>query len=228
MNAINATITLTKSNVFAYISQTVEEAEVFDPSNRSHYDKTEQYIRLDLPTLPKITEWLEDWVTTFNETAENNGCVLYSSACHGGGYIIEKLQPDEIKYPGYDFVDEDSIELTTEQYKDCPTMLKEEIDANVEPESESDDESDDEEEDDWMEIYSEKEVDGELEELKPYEGFHYYQCWGGGPSGGFITNDKGDIYKINRTWGEPFTVEPVKGKIEVMMRDNVKQLRIIE
>jgi hypothetical protein len=199
MNATNATITLTKATLFSYISEEVYTSGVFESRYNSHYDNTEKYIRLNLPNLPKITKWVEDWVSVFNDTSENAGFVLHSYEDEGEGYIIEKIEPGDIAYPQAGDAYVDSIELTTKQYKDCPTMLKEEIDADVDTESgdeEDDEEDDEEEEDDWMKIYSEKDVDGELEELKPYKGFRYYQCWGGGPSGGFITNNKIKFHNI--------------------------------
>ena len=65
---------------------------------------------------------------------------------------------------------------------------------------------------------------GDHEHLQPYkEGFEYFACWGGGPEGGFITNGD-ETYKVNRTWGEPFTVERIDGRID--LTDNNK-LRIV-
>lgn len=111
-----------------------------------------------------------------------------------------------------------------------------------EPESESDEEESEEalvracgcqensdsEEDEWMEIYTHcmfGSVCGENEELQPYKDFRFYQCWGGGPEGGFIVC--GDtVCRVNRSWGEPFSVEHVKGKIEEDHKGN--KIRIIK
>ena len=71
---------------------------------------------------------------------------------------------------------------------------------------------------------------GDREHLKPYHGFRYFQCWGGGPEGGFITNDKGETYTVNRGWGEPFKVEPVNpvdGILDIQERHSVTQLRVV-
>jgi hypothetical protein len=77
--------------------------------------------------------------------------------------------------------------------------------------------TDDEDEDEWMEVYSYHHgfgsFCGEHEHLQPYRDFRYYQCWGGGPEGGYIECGV-ELYRVNRTWGKPFTVERVKGKIE--------------
>jgi hypothetical protein len=89
----------------------------------------------------------------------------------------------------------------------------------------------DEEDDDWMEIYSHhpdfKVFCGDHEHLKPYHGFRYFQCWGGGDEGGFIMNDDDETFKVKRGWGEPFSVEPVDGILDIGHRDGVEQLRVI-
>jgi hypothetical protein len=91
-------------------------------------------------------------------------------------------------------------------------------------------ESDEEDEDEWMEVYSRTDdfspYCGEHEHLQPYKDFQYFQCWGGGPEGGYIMNDNDDTYRVNRTWGEPFTVERVEGIIDVSPCQ--KKIRIIK
>jgi hypothetical protein len=83
-----------------------------------------------------------------------------------------------------------------------------------------DDESDDEDEDEdtWNDIYSTKKFGSVLGDHSPhletYTDFRYYQCWGGGPEGGYIT-DGNETYRVNRTWGECFTVKWVEGKIDI-------------
>jgi hypothetical protein len=83
-------------------------------------------------------------------------------------------------------------------------------------------ESESDEEDEWMEVYAGPHefslICGDDEHLQPYKGFTFYRCWGGGPSGGYIMNDRGKTYRVNRTWGEPFTVERVKGEVEYSER----------
>lgn len=89
----------------------------------------------------------------------------------------------------------------------------------------TDDESDDE--DEWMEVYSYHHgfgaFCGEHEHLQPYRDFRYYQCWGGGPEGGYIECGE-ELYRVNRTWLEPFTVERVNGRVE----EKGDQIRIIK
>lgn len=88
-----------------------------------------------------------------------------------------------------------------------------------------------EDEQEWMEVYAVyedfKEFCGEHEHLKLYHGFRYFQCWGGGPEGGFITNDKDETYKVNRGWGEPFTVETVDGILDINEGCSGTQLRVV-
>lgn len=77
---------------------------------------------------------------------------------------------------------------------------------------------DEEDVDDWMEVYYQGSFEpycGDHAELQAYKGFHYFQCWGGGPEGGYITNDDNEVYEVNRTWGQHFTVERVFFKIEM-------------
>ena len=87
----------------------------------------------------------------------------------------------------------------------------------------SDDEWKGDEDESSMEVYSQskfKELCGDHNHLKPYHNYNYYQCWGGGPEGGFITDNQGNVYKVNRSWGQPFTVERVNGWIETKMVDD--------
>ena len=46
-------------------------------------------------------------------------------------------------------------------------------------------------------------------ELKPYANYSFYQCWGGGPVGGFIRDyPKNKWYKINKNgFSDPWTIE---------------------
>lgn len=87
---------------------------------------------------------------------------------------------------------------------------------------------DTEDEDEWMEVYTHCMFGpycGEHEHLQPYKDFRFYQCWGGGPEGGFIACGD-ELYRVNRSWGEPYTVERVKGKIEEDRTGN--KIRIIK
>jgi len=112
--------------------------------------------------------------------------------------------------------------------KDLPMKAEElqteeqyEKSLNHEEEEEEEEEEDEKEEEDdnWLDVYDKphsfEPYCGDHEHLQPYKNFTYYNCWGGGPEGGYITNDKDETYEVDRTWGTPFTVEPVKGKIDV-------------
>lgn len=90
------------------------------------------------------------------------------------------------------------------------------------------------EDDDWMDVYSHgsfKDYCGEHEHLQQFKHFTYYQCWGGGPEGGYIFNPFATkIYRVNRTWGESFTAEEVEGDIEIAPAESMKEpmrIRII-
>lgn len=85
---------------------------------------------------------------------------------------------------------------------------------------------------DWYEIYNHESFEdycGEHAHLQPYRNYDYYQCWGGGPEGGFIVSENGcKVFKVNRGWGEPFSVEPIDGELVLEERHGVMQLRIIK
>lgn len=92
----------------------------------------------------------------------------------------------------------------------------------------------DEDEDEWMEVYSHgsfKDYCGDHEHLQQFKHFTYYQCWGGGPEGGYIFNDNDETYQVNRTWGESFKPERVEGHIELAPAESMKgqpmRIRII-
>jgi len=103
---------------------------------------------------------------------------------------------------------------TEEQYKKSLNHEEEE-----EEEDEEEDEEEEEEDDNWLEVYDKphsfEPYCGDHEHLQPYKDFTYYNCWGGGPEGGYITGPDNQIYEVNRTWGTPFTAEQVKGKITI-------------
>jgi hypothetical protein len=73
----------------------------------------------------------------------------------------------------------------------------------------------------WEEVYSVQEVTKEnfpgldkfFYKVEPEK---YYQTSGGGPEGGYITVDKGRkhdvVYKLSRSWHQPWTVEQVEYK----------------
>jgi hypothetical protein len=96
---------------------------------------------------------------------------------------------------------------------------------------ESEDEESEDEDDGEMEVYFETETFGNLcgehEHLKEFHDFHYYQCWGGGGDGGYIVNEKNFVFRVERNWGTPFSVEKVAGFIKETERDGLKFIRII-
>lgn len=77
---------------------------------------------------------------------------------------------------------------------------------------EADEESESEnEEEEWSDIYNECSF-GEFitteqtKHLEKYKDYTYYQTYGGGPEGGIIMNHLGDVYEVERNWGEVFKV----------------------
>ena len=92
-------------------------------------------------------------------------------------------------------------------------------------------EEEEEDEDDEMEVYSETDnfgqFCGEHEHLKEFHNCRYYECWGGGSQGGFIVNEKNDVFRVERNWGTPFKVEKVAGFIKEIERDGLKFIRVI-
>jgi hypothetical protein len=84
-----------------------------------------------------------------------------------------------------------------------------------------------EDEDEWMEVYQKSLFCHHSEEASvgtPYWGFTYYMCWGGGPEGGYITNGE-SVYRVNRSWFDPWTIESVDDKFEVCERDGLQYIR---
>lgn len=73
----------------------------------------------------------------------------------------------------------------------------------------------------WEDVYYKGSFDGHIpktgkasEDLKPLKGGIYFQTFGGGPEGGYVyveveedTHILGRIYKVERTWGTPFTIK---------------------
>ena len=90
---------------------------------------------------------------------------------------------------------------------------------------------DEAEDDAEMEVYFETEhfgnICGDHEHLKEFHDYHYYQCWGGGPEGGYIVNEKNFVFRVERSWGTSFSVEKVAGFIKEIERDGMKFIRII-
>jgi hypothetical protein len=81
-----------------------------------------------------------------------------------------------------------------------------------------------------MDIYFEGSFEsfcGTHAHLQQYKTFYYFQCWGGGPEGGFIMNDNDETFRVNRTSGEPFTVEAVDGMIDIDLHGDQVRLRIV-
>jgi hypothetical protein len=92
----------------------------------------------------------------------------------------------------------------------------------------------DSDEDEWMQVYNAgehdetakpqlfKDVKGDT--LPEYNKFKYYQTFGGGPEGGYITNGI-IIAKVKRSWGTPFIVEVIKGTL-IFRSGNSKEGRV--
>ena len=126
------------------------------------------------------------------------------------------------------FAFNDAKQLENEKLKKENEALKQEIEAlkHEDTEDEAEDEDDAE-----MEVYFETEHFGNLcgdhEHLKEFHDFHYYQCWGGGGDGGYIVNEKNFVFRVERNWGTPFSVEKVAGFIKETERDGLKFIRII-
>ncbi len=98
----------------------------------------------------------------------------------------------------------------------------------------------DDEDDEWMDVYNVGTFERFCKnqpELQKYADCTYYQCWGGGPEGGYlrfrfcISGWDDEVYKVNRTWGEPFTVELVTGargiEVEEIGTDSGTRIRIL-
>jgi hypothetical protein len=68
-----------------------------------------------------------------------------------------------------------------------------------------------------------------------YEAYHsytYYQTYGGGGEGGYITNGK-ETLSVSRDWGTSWVLEPVKGElifrtVEHDKWNSTKQLRLLD
>ena len=85
----------------------------------------------------------------------------------------------------------------------------------------------DDDDDEWMDVYDVGTFERFCKnqpQLQKYADCTYYQCWGGGPEGGYLhrrcpEDSSDDVYRVNRTWGEPFTVEPVIGARTIEVQD---------
>jgi hypothetical protein len=99
----------------------------------------------------------------------------------------------------------------------------------------------DDEEDEWMDVYNVGTFERFCKnqpQLQKYADCTYYQCWGGGPEGGYLlyrtceTGWDDEVYRVNRTCGEPFTVERVSGatgiEVQEIATDTGTRIRIIQ
>jgi hypothetical protein len=106
---------------------------------------------------------------------------------------------------------------------------------------ECDSDSDADEDDEWMDVYNVGTFERFCKnqpQLQKYADCTYYQCWGGGPEGGYLlyrtceTGWDDEVYRVNRTWGEPFTVERVLGatgiEVQEIATDTGTRIRIIQ
>jgi hypothetical protein len=145
------------------------------------------------------------------------------------------------KYPseeGFEPADDYGIESDSESESE---------EEEEEEEEESDPEPDEKEEDDddtWMYVYNGKDGCGErfsnyiskdCIHLKHLRKGHYFQTFGGGPEGGYVSitvNGVNQVWRVTRTWGTPFTatlvpnvtIEPRDGSApEYQMRIRLKE-----
>ena len=82
-------------------------------------------------------------------------------------------------------------------------------------------------EDEYLEVYATCRfglVCGRHENVKALHDYTYYMCWGGGPEGGYIPNGE-TLYRVNRSWFNPWTIESVDDKFEVCERDGLQYIR---
>jgi len=93
-----------------------------------------------------------------------------------------------------------------------------------------------EEDDAWEDVYLTMPfytLCGEYPHLQDYKYAMYYQTYGGGPEGGYITLDD-KVYAVQRNWGTPFgEPEKVDGRLEIRRVDYAhgeytEQCRIIK
>jgi hypothetical protein len=72
------------------------------------------------------------------------------------------------------------------------------------------------EEDSWIQVYNIPESINpyieNIEHLQILRDGIYYQTFGGGPEGGFVVLENGDIYEITRNWFKPFSYEKIGQK----------------
>lgn len=93
------------------------------------------------------------------------------------------------------------------------------------------------EDDAWEDVYLHMPfytMCGEHPHLQDYKYADYYQTFGGGPEGGYITLD-GAVYKVERGWGTPFgEPEKVEGvmlevrRIDYGHGDYTEQCRVVK
>jgi hypothetical protein len=78
----------------------------------------------------------------------------------------------------------------------------------------------------WIDVYHEQPFPNDMpvqddKGITTFQNYTYYQCWGGGPEGGYLmpTYGEGIIIKINRTWGEHYKVIERLDNFQIIYRD---------
>jgi hypothetical protein len=85
-------------------------------------------------------------------------------------------------------------------------------------------------EDDTLDVYQQGLFsEFSCEAFSDYHDCWYFQCWGGGPEGGFLHRTLPDgteqTFRVNRGWFERWSIEPITQRIDIL---NNNQIRLIE
>ena len=71
-------------------------------------------------------------------------------------------------------------------------------------------------EDGWEEVYQVtlfREVCGSERRTRRFRNYRYYQCFGGGPEGGYIVGPNEDVLYVTRNWGTPWSITRFDGAL---------------
>lgn len=60
---------------------------------------------------------------------------------------------------------------------------------------------------------------GDQEHLQRFLGYYYAETYGGGPQGGYIFNEAGNVFEVERDWDRPFSASNVSGSIRFYLDD---------
>jgi hypothetical protein len=159
---------------------------------------------------PTLDRWMAEWLELYNKNNPHLQMRL-KAVEDNTHYDLEVIKPKQVCFPSV---------------KDMP---EEELEVDEDDAGEVARESEVEEEDEWMEVYTKSLFAHHTENPahKPYYDHTYYMCWGGGPVGGYIT--KGDkVYRVNRTFAEPYTIEPVDAILDINEDNETIYIRLIK